>query len=260
MRVFWRGLWLAAVALAVQASCGGQSKTDPSGGGAGGSSTGGTSTGGTSSGGTGACGPMPGGSDCFDQCSGMYSLSCIQGTWSCVPPQPCGGSGGTGGTIATGGTGACGPMPGGVDCFDSCSGQMYSPSCVNGSWDCIPKPCPDAGGPDAAACPTGQVPTLEGCLTCTDAAAHLSAEIEKARKANAACSTAADCVMTGDSTACFGSCGVAVSKSGEAAFQTALSYWDGAYCSGYVAVCGYSTPSCAQPTLVCNAGSCDATY
>jgi len=104
------------------------------------------------------------------------------------------------------------------------------------------------------------VPTIEGCLSCSDTTQHLIAEIEKARKANAACSTVADCVMTSDSTACFGSCGVAVSKSGEAAFKASLAYWNDAYCSGFVAVCGYATPSCAQPTLVCNAGLCDATY
>lgn len=115
-------------------------------------------------------------------------------------------------------------------------------------------------GLDAFQCASGEVPTVEGCLTCSAASQKLSDAIEKARKANASCGTATDCVMTGSGTACSGTCGVAVSKSGEAAFQSALAYADGAYCSGFVPVCGYSSPKCAQATLECNAGSCEAKY
>ena len=90
--------------------------------------------------------------------------------------------------------------------------------------------------------------------------AETAVKITEARKANASCGTATDCVMTSSDTACSGACGVAVSKSGEAAFQSALAYADGAYCSGFVPVCGYSSPKCAQATLECNAGSCEAKY
>lgn len=168
---------------------------------------------------------------------------------------PGGGSGGGSGGIpagGSGGSGACGPMPTG-DCI--VCGHYASMICQNGAWTCPPENCVDAG-----TCPSGQVPTVEGCLSCSDASSKLDAAIEAARKANAACGTAGDCVLTASGTACAGACQVAVSASGEAAFKALLSKLDGDYCSGFVPVCGYSTPKCAVPTLECNAGSCEAKF
>ena len=172
----------------------------------------------------------------------------------CGDDEEVGSNPGTGGS---GGTAGCGPMPGPMDC-EGCSG-FTSPVCENGSWTCPPLNCPDAG-PDAATCGAGHVPTIDGCLSCVQASTKLGQLIEAARAKNASCSTEMDCVMTGSATACNGSCGVAVSKAGEAAFQAALTKIDTGYCAGFVPVCGYSTPKCAMPTLVCNAGQCEAKY
>ncbi|MBK8997816.1 MAG: hypothetical protein IPM35_19000 [Myxococcales bacterium] len=216
------GLTCLALALSPLA-CGGESASDGSGG------SGGNPSGGSTSGGSG--GSTSGGSG---------------GTTS----------GGAGGSTSggSGGTGACGPMPGPMDCL--VCGQLTSPICENGAWTCPP----EVGCPDAGSCPSNQVPTVKGCLGCSDASSQLNDGIEAARKASSACGTAADCVLTGAGTACAGSCQVAVSKSGEAAFQAALSKLDADYCSGFVPVCGYSTPKCAVPTLECTGGSCEAKF
>ena len=57
-----------------------------------------------------------------------------------------------------------------------------------------------------------------------------------------------------------GACPIAVSKSGEAAFKSALAKINAGYCGAFVPVCGYSTPKCAQATLKCNSGSCEAVF
>jgi hypothetical protein len=165
------------------------------------------------------------------------------------------GSGGAAGSSgSSGGAAGCGGG-GAMDCVDPCDGHMYLPSCVNGAWTC-------AGGDvcDAGTCVPGTVPTVEGCLSCADASTKLAGAIESARSANAACIEAADCTLTGAGTACWGDCPAAVSKSGEPAFQSALSKLDADYCSAFVPECGYSTPKCAVPTLVCASGKCEATY
>ncbi len=174
-----------------------------------------------------------------------------------------GGCGGDSSSDGSGGSGGCGSPPGNVDCL-GCNNEFVPIECVNGVWQCPQIKCaPDAGtdaGSDASSCPSGEVPTVDGCITCADATQKLSDAIEAARAANDDCSTPADCVMTSSSTTCAGSCGVAVSTAGEAAFQSALSQINADYCSAFVPECGFSTPKCANATLVCNAGSCEATY
>lgn len=234
------------VALMLFAACGGSSTSDGSGG--------------AGTGGSGACGPMPGGWDC-PSCTGMTSPVCKNGSWTC-PALSCGtgGTAGAGGLGGTAGSGACGPMPSPpTDCANPCTGSMELPVCQGESWGCEVHVCPDAGQ-DAASCASGQVPTVEGCLTCAAASQKLSDAIEAARLANASCSSPADCVMTGSNTTCWGSCGVAVSKAGEQAFAAALAKLDGDYCTAFVPECGYATPKCAQATLTCPAGTCVAQY
>ncbi|MCC6903448.1 MAG: hypothetical protein IT377_31045 [Polyangiaceae bacterium] len=168
-----------------------------------------------------------------------------------------GGAGGTGGTTSggtggTGGTNDCGPPITG-DCV--VCGKFALKVCVDGKWTCPEEVnCPDAG------CDSGKVQTVDGCLTCAEASTKLASGIEAARKANASCGTEADCVLTGASTACSGSCQVAVAKSGEAAFQAALSKLDTDYCKAFVPTCGYSSPKCAAPTLVCTLGLCELSF
>lgn len=164
-----------------------------------------------------------------------------------------GGSGGapSGGSGGSGGTNDCGPPPTG-DCV--VCGKFAAMVCSGGKWGCPTKVCPDA------ACEAGEVPTASGCLTCGEVSTKLTVGIEAARKANASCGSEADCVLTGGGTACAGSCQLAVSKTGEAAFQAALSKLDADYCKGFVPECGYSGPKCAVPKLVCTAGLCDVTF
>ncbi len=234
--------------MALLGACGGETGSDGGGGTGGTTASGGGTGGGTAgsggSGGASGCGPMPGAMDCMTCTGELIGPECKDGSWSC-PPQGCVDAG------------PCGPLPGAMDC-EGCSG-FTSPVCENGSWTCPPLNCPDAG-PDAATCGAGHVPTIDGCLSCAQASTKLGQLIEAARAKNASCSAETDCVMTGSATACNGSCGVAVSKAGEAAFQAALTKIDTGYCAGFVPVCGYSTPKCAMPTLVCNAGQCEAKY
>jgi hypothetical protein len=234
--VFFMGV-AVGLSLVLIGACGGETQAD-------GSGTGGSGTGGSGTGGSGSCGPGPG-PDC-GSCSGSFtSAVCEAGTWKC-PPLSCADAG------------PCGPMPGGMDCL-GCNGELSLPTCVGTSWSCPPDECPDAAA-DAPSCGAGKVSTVDGCLSCVDASQKLSDAIEAARVANAGCASAADCVMTNSNTACAGSCSEAVSKGGEAAFQAALAKLDTDYCTGFVPVCGYTTPKCAAPTLVCQAGKCQATY
>lgn len=173
------------------------------------------------------------------------------------------GSAGSGGVAGTSGTAGCGGS-GASDCVHPCTGQLYGPTCENGVWGCEHEntPC-DAGTDapvDAADCPKGEVPTVEGCLTCNDASTKLDDAITKARETNAACSAATDCMMADASTPCAGSCPVAISKSGEQHFKDAIAKIAGDYCSDFVSECGYSTPKCANATLICSAGLCEAKY
>lgn len=239
-------------AFLVLGACGGSTSSDGGSdgggsGGSGGNGGGGTGGGATGGGGTGGCAGNPQ-MDCVDTCTGGFQGPiCENGSWTCPPPVPCPAGGG--------GTAGC-AGGGGIDCIDQCTGDFYLPDCVNGSWECADSsPCPDAG-----TCPTGQVPTIEGCLSCDAATTAFSNAIEAARLANAACNTAADCVLTGSGTACAGACQVAVSAAGQSAFAAALAKIDAGYCSGFVAVCGYSTPKCAMPTLECQAGLCQTVY
>ncbi len=224
---------LAAVvgSLLVMGACGGSTSDDK--GGAGGSG---------GSGGSGACAGY-GNFECED-CVGFYPPKCVSGTWSCVPSPQC--SDGGGGCAAGGGG----------DCVDNCTGQFYLPDCVNGNWVCTGStPCPDAG-----ACSSNEVPTVDGCLSCSDATTAYTTAIEAARKANAGCSSATECVLTSAGTTCAGSCQVAVSQSGESAFAAALAQIDSDYCSGFVDVCGFSTPKCAVPSVVCTLGTCEVVF
>jgi hypothetical protein len=66
--------------------------------------------------------------------------------------------------------------------------------------------------------------------------------------------------LTGAGTVCWGACPVAVASAGESSFQSALAKLDADYCSDFVSECGYATPKCAQATLVCTAGLCQATF
>jgi hypothetical protein len=222
-------------------ACGGSTSDSSSGG----TSSGGTSSGGTTSGGTGGSAGCGGGGamDCIDTCAGHYvSPLCVSGTWIC-PQSTCDGGGG----CAAGG---------GIDCVDQCTGDFYLPSCVNGGWVCDQSsPCPDGG-----TCAVDEVPTADGCLSCSDATTAYTNAIEAARIANAACNTETDCVLVDASTTCAGSCQLAVSQSGQSAFSASLQQIDADYCSGFVAVCGYSAAKCALPTPVCNAGTCGVVF
>jgi len=214
--------FFAMISFAAIGACGGSTSDQNSGGtSSGGSSSGGKSSGGTtSSGGTSTGGTSTGGTS-------------------------------TGGSS----TGGCGGG-GAADCVD-CKGYS-SPICVNGQWTCEQHDCSDSGA--GGACPANQVPTIDGCLTCDAATQAYTSAIDAAQKANSACNLETDCVLTAASTTCSGSCQIAVSKSGEAAFQAELASIDKNYCSGFVAVCGYSTPKCANATLACNAGTCEAIF
>jgi hypothetical protein len=187
-------------------------------------------------------------------CGGESSSDGSGGTSGGSGGSTSGGSGGTGGSVAGGGTAGCEDFGSGGGC-PAC-GAYVPPVCENGTWTCSPVVCPDASTDANPTCASNQVPTVDGCLTCSDASTKLNDAIEAARKANAACGTAADCVLTGAGTACAGDCQIAVSTSGKAAFEAALAKLDADYCSGFVPVCGYSTPKCAMPTLECTGGLC----
>lgn len=82
------------------------------------------------------------------------------------------GSGGTSGSAGVAGSGGsssdCPPPPGPMDCVDPCTGAMYGPSCVNGSWVCSADG-PDGGCPDAGnvwGCSTQTSPSGEVTCTC----------------------------------------------------------------------------------------------
>ncbi|MBK7579755.1 MAG: hypothetical protein IPI67_06040 [Myxococcales bacterium] len=162
-------------------------------------------------------------------------------------------SGGTssGGSAGTTGGGSAGTTSGGSGGVAGSSSGGSGGSTADASTD---------ANPDGSTYGTTEVPTVDGCLSCSAASTKLNDGIEAARKANASCGSAGDCTLTGAGTTCAGDCQVAVSKSGEAAFKTALSKLDGDYCQGFVPVCGYSTPKCAVPTLVCTNGLCEAKY
>jgi hypothetical protein len=168
-----------------------------------------------------------------------------------------GGMGGIGGSPGgAAGIGGCGGG-GAADCVDPCDGHMFPPTCIDGVWTCIGSTLCDGGTP---ACQAAEVPTVQGCMSCEEVTQVLTNAIEAARVAAAACSTDADCTLANSSTLCAGDCPVAVSTSGKSAFENAVSKLSNDYCSDFVPTCGYSTPKCALPTLVCSAGSCQAEY
>jgi hypothetical protein len=211
----------AAVLMAGIGACGGESSSDSGGGAAGQAGSGGAQAG------TGGAQAGSGGS-----LGGM------------------GGIGGSPGGAA--GMGGCGGA-GGEDCVDPCAVH----TCIDGVWTCIGSTLCDGGTPT---CQAAEVPTVQGCMSCEEVTQVLTNAIEAARLANAACSTDTECTLANSSTLCAGDCPVAVSASGKNAFESAVSKLSNDYCSDFVPTCGYSTPKCALPTLVCSAGSCQAEY
>lgn len=186
------------------------------------------------------------------------------------PSATGGGSGGTdagakGGTHAggsggvhTGGSAGCAGH-GTVDCVDYCTLNFVSPICVGGVWGCPERSyCPPDAGFDGGPCASDEVLTAHGCMSCDAVTTAYSAEIETARKSLAGCNIDADCMLAPVPTKCSAGCPVAVSKSGEGAFKSAVLSIDVAYCTNFEAACGFSTPACASATVTCDAGNCEA--
>ena len=171
--------------------------------------------------------------------------------------------------LAGGGTDCSGDCPASVNdaagytaalaqiSLDYCDG--YQPMCPYSTPDCadVEAVC----GADGSCtfdfgCPGGAVDTVDGCLSCGEAANAAGAAQQAAKQANDSCASADDCVLVGAGTDCAGSCQTAVSNVD--AYDAAIAALNADYCSDYVSNCGFTTPLCTQAQADCVAGVCMA--
>lgn len=125
----------------------------------------------------------------------------------------------------------------------------------------LPDVAPDATSPD---CPVGQFKPQKGNGTCVEATcANMFVAVQAVIAASQAkyeqgCTGDDQCTVAPTSTACSGTCGVAILKSNTASLAAAIASVDAAICKAfdYGAKCGYATPDCAAPSVGCKAGKC----
>jgi hypothetical protein len=109
-------------------------------------------------------------------------------------------------------------------------------------------------------CEGDKVPTIDGCIGCSQVTTAIQGLKEASMGMFTSCETVDDCTTTNDGTVCAGACPIAVNTSSAGAYQTLLDVISSNYCQGYVAKCGYMTPSCAQGTLVCKDNVCQQEF
>ncbi len=94
--------------------------------------------------------------------------------------------------------------------------------------------------------------------TCDNLQAAVSTAIEAATGAAQSCAAGEECVVVPTSTACQGSCGVAVAADRQNDVLKVVGWLDDNICKpfDYAQKCGYSTPKCMAPNPICKAGVC----
>lgn len=126
-------------------------------------------------------------------------------------------------------------------------------------------PAPDVSiDASATECPVGSFKPPKGdgkCVeaTCANMAAAVSAVIAYAQtKYEQGCNADSDCTVASTSTACSGTCGIAIVKTAAAALATDMAAVDSQICKpfDYGGKCGFATPSCMEPTPGCVSGKC----
>ncbi len=115
----------------------------------------------------------------------------------------------------------------------------------------------------AATCPTGSfLPMNEGVCkqaSCANMGAAVQGALAAAvAKAEAGCAADGDCTLVPTSTACGGTCGVAVRKDAAEEMSKVVAWLDANICKpqGYGGKCGYATPGCMAPKVGCAGGKC----
>ena len=131
----------------------------------------------------------------------------------------------------------------------------------------------DSGATDTASSDSGAADTAQGCkatefedptdstckeATCPTMSKSLTAAIAALVDASNTCTADTDCDVVQTGTGCRGTCGAAINKQAKTGFGGKLATIDDKVCkkTGYPGKCGYSTPSCIQPTPGCVAGKC----
>ena len=150
-----------------------------------------------------------------------------------------------------------------------CAGTTWS--CPDGSIDaatCPPDTCWGKPPPDEVCangqwvCKTGWIqfspnaPCVEA--SCDNLKAALAAGLDTLTTNHQLCSKDADCVVVPSSTACQGTCGIALSKAQAQSFADGLSALDQKVCkdTDFATKCGYSTPKCVAPAPACVNAKC----
>jgi len=128
-----------------------------------------------------------------------------------------------------------------------------------GLWNCT-KDCNGGTCGPIPECGEDKVPTIDGCVGCSQAMEAIQGLKESSMHLFNACETVDDCTTTGDDIDCAGACPVAVNAESAQAYQDFLNVISSNYCQGYVQECGYSTPSCMQGTLICKDNICQQTF
>ena len=130
-----------------------------------------------------------------------------------------------------------------------------NPGCVDGT--CVyAKPLPPEG------CPTGTFAPYNSpeCLgaTCENMSTSVNGAIDAAVAAAKACTKDKQCVIVQTSTACQGTCGVAVNKDDKSGVKDVVEWVSENICeeNDFASMCGYATPSCLAPNPGCEAGAC----
>lgn len=134
--------------------------------------------------------------------------------------------------------------------------------------DAASPPDADVGGGDAtpAECPAGQFKkgTPDTTATCVDATcANMSAAVQAAiaydqAKYEQGCTADDQCTVAPTSTACGGTCGIAVLKTMVTTLASGIAALDTKICKAfdYGAKCGMSTPGCMAKNVGCEGGKC----
>ena len=194
-----------------------------------------------------SCGAPPD-AMCVTACGADSALQpiCEAGAWTCpqgtifadtCPPDTCIGA----------------PPP----CCDEHGVEVAQATCEAAAWTCPGESTLDCEA--TGECPGGQVPTVDGCLSCSDVAGIVSAIKAEAVGLYSGCISDGDCILVSQDTACAGACPTAIGAQNADAFADVLAMIDGDYCSTEtVATCGYATPDCAPTTPKCNDGACEA--
>ena len=95
-------------------------------------------------------------------------------------------------------------------------------------------------------------------LDCAALLAALQAELGGLAAGHVTCAHDVDCTVVPTTTACQGTCGIAVNVAAAAAITQAVQKLDAQYCgaTGFADQCGYSGPKCMAPAPACVDGVC----